>query len=249
MAEQVTTSQPAAPSGRYEFVSPAEADATYFVLAWFAITELAALGIFPLLSALNHAYEREPAYFGQFFENGFRHFKDEQRHANLWCRALLDFSKTYPEVISRKRLPQRYLKIMLNSVAKPHSVLNFGIDCLAFEVVMQALYDVAAPRLSYPPLRPIFDTISRDEVAHTDFDNNYVAVLTSTASRYQKVLVGIRYWRNTAGVLLTIGPLLDAIDRVQAMPRHDFYQRLAFYQRQARVPAPFFGPKLIEHLR
>ena len=163
----------------YEFANSAEAEATYFVLAWFAITESAALGIFPLLSALNQAQATDPTYFPIFFQEGFQHFRDEQRHANLWCRALLDFTVTYPEVVKQMRLPQGYLKIMLKSIGQSHSVLNFGIDCLAFELVMQALYDVIAPRLHYPPFGPIFQTIARDETAHTAFDRHYVGNLTT----------------------------------------------------------------------
>ena len=60
----------------------------------------------------------------------------EQHHANLWCRALLDFVDTYPEVVERVRLPGWYLRIMLRSIGKPHDVLGFTVDCLAFEVVM-----------------------------------------------------------------------------------------------------------------
>lgn len=221
---------------RYMFANAAEAEATYFVLAWFAISESAALGIFPLLDALNRAHDNDPAYFALFFEDGFRHFKDEQRHANLWCRALLDFSQNYPEAVSRMRLPQMMLKVMLRSIGKPHSVLNFGIDCLAFELVMRALYDVVAPRLSYPPLAPIFRVIIADEINHTRFDYTYVKNLTAGLSKFKKFLVAVRFWRNTLGVIWTVGPLLDLLDRYQPLPRREFYQRLAEYQKQVGVP-------------
>lgn len=236
MTEQVTATNSVITAGRYEFANRAEARATYFVIAWFAITESAAVGIFPLLSALNEAHTHDPAYFGQFFEHGFQHFKDEQRHANLWCRALLDFTQTYPEVVKEMKLPQRYLKIMLGSIGKQHSVLQFGTDCLAFELVMQALYDVVAPRLPYPPLQPIFQVITRDEVNHAAFDHGYIENLTVNFSKIKRFRLGFRFWRNTLGVLLTVGPLLTQINAWRPLPRRDFYTRLIFYQRQTVLP-------------
>ncbi len=233
----------------YEFANSAEAEATYFVLAWFAVTESAALGIFPLLSALNQAHETDPTYFPTFFQEGFQHFRDEQRHANLWCRALLDFTVTYPDVIKQTRLPQGYLKIMLKSIGQPHSVLNFGIDCLAFELIMQALYDVIAPRLHYPPLVPIFETIVRDEIDHTAFDHHYVGNHTTKLSPFKKFRAGLRFWRNTLGVLITVGPLLDLLDLWQPLPRRAFYQRLAHYQRQAGIFGGDIGPNLLARLK
>ena len=233
----------------YEFANSAEADATYFVLAWFAITESAALGIFPLLSALNQAHETDPAYFPQFFQEGFQHFRDEQRHANMWCRALLDFTVIYPDVVKRTRLPQGCLELMLSRISQPHNVLNFGVDCLAFELVMQALYDVITPRLHYPPLVPIFQKIVRDEIDHTAFDRHYVGNLTIKLSVFKNFLVGLRFWRNTVGVLITVGPLLDWLDHWQPLPRRDFYQSLAHYQREAGIFGGDIGPNLLARMK
>lgn len=220
----------------YSFSSEAEADATFLVIAWFAVSESAALGIFPLLSALQVSQAGDTGYFSRFFEEGFQHFRDEQRHANLWCRALKDFTERYPRVVKRAKLPFWLLKIMLKSVGKPHSVLNFGIDCLAFETALRAFYEVAQPRLPYPPLQTIFQVIIRDEEAHTDFGINYIFGLEGPLSRRQRLGVAFRFWRQLAGVIITLRPLLTAIDRHQTLPFKDFMARLAFYASQTGIP-------------
>jgi hypothetical protein len=222
-------SQTTANSPPYIFSTPAEADLTYLVIAWFAITESASLGIFPLLSALETARRKEPSYFARFFKNAFQHFNDEQQHANLWCQALLDFTGQYPEVVRRVKLPRQFLKIMLKSIGKPHSVLNFAVDCLAFEVVMQALYDVMEPRLAYPPVRAILQVIIRDEIAHTGFGRGYLAELFELLSTRQRYLIAFRYWGNMLGVLITISPLLKALNRHQALSQAEFWNKVALY--------------------
>ena len=219
----------------YEFVSPAEADATYLVIAWFAITESASLGIFPLLAALETARKHDPASFGHFFETGFQHFTDEQHHANLWCRALLDFVEQYPQVVQRVQLPTQYLQIMLRSIGKPHDVLSFSVDCLAFEIVMQALYDVLQPRLDYPPLAPIWQVISSDERTHTDYGRQSLGRMTGPLTDWQRWRVAVRYWRNTLGVLITIKPMLEAVERHRPFLPGEFRRRLADYSRDSGV--------------
>lgn len=232
----------------YEFASPAEADATYLVIAWFAITESASIGIFPLLSALEISRKQDPGYFARFFEQGFQHFTDEQQHANMWCRALLDFTEKYPEVVRRVELPRQYLKIMLKSIGKPHSVLGFAVDCLAFEVVMQALYEVMQPRMAYPPVAHILKIISRDEVAHTDFGRDYLREVVGPLSTGQRVRVAFRYWRNTLGVLFTIEPMLKAISRYQPLPPGEFRRKLAHYARNTGIIGHQFVPDLLSRL-
>lgn len=216
----------------YHFASPYEEDATYLVIAWFAISESASLGIFPLLSALHISKENDPAYFARFFENGFQHFRDEQRHANMWCKALLEFTENHPEVVKRVELPESFLKIMLKSMGKPHSVLEFGVDCLAFEVVMQALYEVLEPRLHYPPLARILQVIIKDEVAHTEFDRGYLPELLTPLSGRLKLRMIFRYWRNLLGVLITVRPMLKALQQHKALNKAEFRTRVAFYARQ-----------------
>lgn len=230
-----TVAKPALETG-YEFATQAEADATYLVIAWFAITESASLGIFPLLSALETARQHDPAYFGRFFEQSFQHFTDEQHHANLWCRALLDFTDRYPEVVRRVALPRQYMQIMLKSIGKPHSVLSFSVDCLAFEVVMQALYEVMQPRLTYPPVAKIMQIIMQDEVAHTSFGRtNLKTSLIRPQTRWQKLTVAFRYWRSTSGVLITIGPLLKALSKHRSLAPHEFQHKLALYSRDTGI--------------
>lgn len=219
----------------YQFASEAEADATYLVLAWFAVSESAALGIFPLLPALQMSQKHDPSFLKQFFEPGFKHFRDEQRHANLWCRALLDFSGRYPEVIRRVKLPSWLLKVMLRSVGKPHSIRNFAVDCLAFETVLRAFYEVAQPRLSYPPLQPIFATIIRDEEEHTAFGHDYIFKLAGSLSRLDRALIAFRYWRNLAGVVMTVQPMLAALDRHQPLSFDEFLARLVPYVKETGI--------------
>jgi hypothetical protein len=213
----------------YRFVTEAEADVTFLIIAWFAITESAALGIFPLLSALEIAKKERTEYFGEFFEPGFQHFRDEQQHANMWCRALLDFVKEYPEVVKRVELPHWLLGVTLKNIGKPHSVLDFGVDCLAFELAMRALYDVTAPRLEYPPLAPIFRRIIADEKLHTDFDEGYVKGQINQLAPFKRFLKTGRFWRNLTGVVITLRPLLYALDKHCPMPMNEFHQRLTYY--------------------
>lgn len=98
----------------FQFETEAEADATCLLITWFAIVESAALGVLPVLPALDIARERDDlGYLEAFFSHGLRHLKDEQMHANIWCKALLDFSRAYPDVIKRARLPGWLMKSML----------------------------------------------------------------------------------------------------------------------------------------
>ncbi len=219
----------------YRFETAAEADVTYLVIAWFAITESASLGIFPLLSALETTRRDDPGAFNRFFETGFQHFTDEQHHANLWCRALLDFVERYPEVVKRVELPGAYLRIMLKSIGKPHDMLGFSVDCMAFEVVMQALYEVLQSRLVYPPLAHIWQVISRDEVVHTEFGRYSVRWLSQPLSWRQKLGWSLHYWRNTLGVMLTIQPILKALDLYKPLPAGEFKARLAHYCRDTGI--------------
>ncbi len=219
----------------YQFASSAEADATYLVMAWFAITESASLGIFPLLAALETSRREDPTYFARFFEHGFQHFTDEQSHANMWCRALLDFTEKYPEVVQRVKLPQQFMKIMLKSIGKPHSVLGFTVDCLAFEVVMQALYGVMQPRLNYPPVKNIIQIISRDESTHTDFGRYHLHELFGDLSAHRKFMVAFRYWRNSLGVLFTIQPLLKQVGQHSPLLPGEFRRQLANYSRNTGI--------------
>ncbi len=217
------------PEAPYQFATEAEADVTFLIIAWFAITESAALGIFPLLSALEIAKKDRPEYFGEFFEPGFQHFRDEQQHANMWCRALLDFVRQYPEVVKRVELPRWLLGVTLKNVGKPHSVIDFGVDCLAFELAMRALYDVTAPRLQYPPLAPIFRRIIADEAVHTDFDEAYVKGQIDQLRPFKRAIKISRFWRNLTGVVITLRPLLYALDKHRRMPMREFHQRLNYY--------------------
>ncbi len=220
----------------YQFASQIEAEVSYQVLAWFAVTESAAIGIFPLLSALEIARKENPEFFGEFFGPGFRHFRDEQQHANLWCRALLDFVENYPEVVKRVKVPDWRIKIMLGSIGKQHSVVDFGIDCLAFELIMQAFYDVAHPRLNYPAFAPIFQRVTRDEAEHTAYDQGYFANLMKNLPRHQRMLKIARFWRNLAGVLITMKPIFEAINRLQPLPASEFSERLTHYLSQTDLP-------------
>jgi hypothetical protein len=241
-------SQPLNSQSGYVFSNEAEAAATYLVIAWFAISESAALGIFPILSALETSHKTDPAYLGRFFEHGFQHFRDEQRHSNLWCRALRDFCCYYPEVIRKVELPGWLLQVMLKSVGKPHSVQDFAVDCWAFETVLRAFYDVALPRLKYPPLQPIFQTIMRDEQAHTAFGQDYLFTLNGPLSRRQRTQILLRFWRNLAGVVITIQPLLAALDRYQPLSRQEFSERLSFYAAETNLPGSRKLPALITRL-
>ncbi len=219
----------------YQFASPAEADATYLVIAWFAITESASLGIFPLLAALETSRRADPTYFARFFKHGFTHFTDEQHHANLWCRALLDFTELYPEVVRRVELPSQYMRIMLKSIGKPHNVLEFSVDCLAFEVVMQTLYDALQPRLSYPPVVSILQVITQDEKIHTAFGRDYLSDLFGPLSRRQQIAIAFRYWRNMLGVLITIQPLLKSTALHRPFLAGEFRRKLAAYSRDTGI--------------
>jgi len=233
----------------YSFASKAEADATYLVIAWFAITESAALGIFPIHAALGMGHSQGAAYITRFFEQSFRHFRDEQRHANLWCQALLEFAGRYPEVIKRVKLPDWLLGVMLKSVGKPHNVRQFAVDCLAFETVMRAFYDVAHCRLNYPPLQPIFQVIMRDEQKHTDFGQSYIFELEGPLLRRERAGVAFRYWRNLAGVLITIQPLLKALDKHKTLPYQEFSAQVAGYVQETGIAGSHkLVPGLLKHL-
>ncbi len=237
------------PDQPYQFSSQAEADATYLVIAWFAITEAASLGIFPLLPALETTRrEADPTFFARFFEHGFQHFTDEQNHANLWCRTLMDFTQRYPEVVQRVSLPQRYLKIMLKSIGKPHDVQGFAIDCLAFEVVMQALYEMLAARLVYPPVLHVLEVISRDERDHTLFGRHYLSDLFVPSRGWRRWTLGFRYWRNTLGVTLTVEPMLKAVNRHQPIPAGEFRRKLAHYARNTGLAGQNLVPNLLLRL-
>lgn len=220
----------------YQFASETEADVSYQLISWFAVTESAAIGIFPLLSALEIARKERPEFFGEFFGSGFRHFRDEQQHANLWCHALLQFVEHYPEVVKRVKITDWRIKIMLGSIGKQHSVVDFGIDCLAFELIMQAFYDVAQPRLHYPAFAPIFQRITRDEVEHTAYDQGYFANLLKNMSRRQRMFKIARFWRNLTGVLITMKPVFEAINRLQPLPAAEFSERLTYYLSQTDLP-------------
>ncbi len=220
----------------YNFTSEAEAEATYLIIAWFAVTESAALGIFPILPALHQSRTQEVTFLARFFEHGLEHFHDEQRHANLWCKALLDFSQRYPQIVQRVKLPDWQLKIMLGSIGKPHSLKNFAIDCLAFETALRAFYEVARPRLNYPPLLPILRIITKDEEQHTNFGRGYVFELTGPLSRRERTMVAFRYWRNLTGVIITLRPLLNALSRHQFLPPEEFTAHLAQYARTSEMP-------------
>jgi hypothetical protein len=233
----------------YNFSSSAEQDATYFVTAWFAVTESASLGIFPLLPALETS-ATDPAYFSRFFERGFIHFKDEQRHANLWCKALHDFTKRYPDSVRRVKLPRTYMRIMLRSIGKPHDVAGFVTDCLAFEVVMQALYDVLTPRLDYPPVRRILEIISRDEEAHTDFGRHHFANLLQPFSAMRRARLAFRFWRNLLGVCITISPMLKAVGKHHPFAPGEFYARLSHYARESEIAGSrTLAPKILAKLK
>lgn len=221
----------------FAFESEAEADATCLLITWFAIVESAALGVLPVLPALDLARERDDlGYLESFFAHGIRHLKDEQMHANLWCKALLDFSRAYPDVVKRARLPGWLMKMMLRKVAVPHGVLEFAVDCLAFEVVMSAFYKVAAPRLSYPPLEPVFRRLASDEEAHTAYDLAYLEGFFARSSRSAHLRATARYWWHTAGVLATVVPLLRALDRHKPLPRGSFRKALAAHIQESGMP-------------
>ncbi len=219
----------------YIFSNPVEADVTYLIIAWFAVTESAALGIFPILPALQLGRSEGVPALHQFFKEGMQHFRDEQRHANMWCRALQDFAERYPEVVSRVAMPEWLLKIMLKSIGKPHNLRNFAIDCLAFETVMRAFYDVAYPRLHYPPILPIFRTIMKDEQDHTNFGHNYIFKDNQKLSRRESWGIAFRYWRNVAGVLITVQPLIKALNRLEFLPYRQFSAPLALYIKETGI--------------
>ena len=234
----------------YVFASPAEADITYLIIAWFAVTESAALGIFPIHATIQTARTRGAGYIASFFEHGLEHFRDEQAHSNMWCRALLDFSRHYPDVVERVQLPGWQTRIMLSQIGKPHSVLDFSIDCLAFEVVMRALYDVTAPRLDYPPIKPIFARITADEANHTEFDRAYITGLLGELRGLARLRVGWRFWRNTGGVLITVQPLLAALHRYKPLARGEFAHAFARYVAEADIPGgETLAPRLIARFR
>ncbi|WP_437605175.1 hypothetical protein WMF20_28865 [Sorangium sp. So ce834] len=221
----------------FGFESDAEADATCLLITWFAVVESAALGVLPVLPALDLARERgDLRYLDSFFAHGLKHLRDEQAHANLWCEALLDFTRAYPDVVERARLPGWLMKSMLRRVAVPHDVLEFAVDCLAFEVVMSAFYEIAAPRLSYPPLGPVFRRLAIDERAHTAYDRAYLEGYLSRSSLPAHLRAISRYWWHTAGVLATVVPLLRALDRHRPLPRGAFRRRLAAHIQGSGMP-------------
>jgi hypothetical protein len=107
--------------GSYAFATEAEADATCLVITWFAIVESTACGLLPVLPALEIARARDDlGYLDRFLQHGLRHFRDEQTHADLWCEALADFSRRFPEVVKRARLPRWLMDMMLRRVGVPH---------------------------------------------------------------------------------------------------------------------------------
>lgn len=221
----------------FTFATEAEADATCLLITWFAVVESAALGVLPVLPALDLALARgDLGYLEAFFAHGLRHLKDEQAHANLWCKALLDFTRAYPEVVARARLPGWLMKSMLRRVAVPHDVLEFAVDCLAFEVVMSAFYEIAAPRLSYPPLEPVFRRLAVDEEAHTAYDRAYLDGFFARSRLPSYVRATARYWWHTAGVLATVVPLLRALDRHRRLPRGAFRRALVAHLHDAGMP-------------
>jgi hypothetical protein len=216
----------------YKFESNAEADATFLVIAYFAVTESASLGIFPLLSVLEISRKQGTPAMLRFFEHGIQHFTDEQHHATLWCGILQDFARQYPEVVERVNLPNALMKVMLKSIGKPHTVTTFTLDCLAFETVMKAFYDVAYPRLSYPPLAPMFRLIMADEVAHTGNGETYLHQTLKRNRGWQYTRLIIRFWRNIAGVLITLLPLLDKLNRLQPGIKPEFKEALISHVQQ-----------------
>lgn len=232
----------------YNFSNQAELEATYFVIAWFAVTESASLGIFPIMAALETTAEKDATYFNRFFEHGFQHFTDEQAHANMWCRALQDFVEKYPEVVKQVSLPRWYMNIMLKSIGKPHDVAGFVIDCLAFEVVMQALYEVMSPRLNYPPVRQIVETILRDESAHTDFGRHHITTLVKPRG-WQRFKLSFRFWRNMLGVYVTIRPLLKMLDKYRPLAKGEFVDPLSKYAEDTSLHGQFLLPALIKIMK
>lgn len=230
----------------YRFESAAEAEATFLVIAYFAITESASLGIFPLLSVLKTARQEGSTSLLRFFEHGIRHFSDEQHHANLWCAILQDFVQQYPEVVERVKLPEALMKVMLKSIGKPHTITTFTLDCLAFEIVMQAFYDVALPRLSYPPLAPMFRLIIADEVAHTDNGEDYLHELMAKSPVWKRASLVVRFWKNIFGVIITLLALLNALNRLQPGIKTDFKRALINYLQKVNLPGcQKFMPDLI----
>jgi hypothetical protein len=230
----------------YRFGSKEEADATYLVIAYFTVTEAASLGIFPLLSVLNTSRKQGTATMLRFFEHGIQHFTDEQHHANLWCGILQDFARHYPDVVERVSLPEALLKVMLKSIGKPHTVTTFTLDCLAFETVMKAFYDVAYHRLSYPPLAPMFRLIMADEVAHTANGEQYLHETIHQHGSWRRGWLVFRFWRNLAGVVVTLLPLLNALNRLQPGIKREFKQTLIAHVQKVDFPGcKELAPKII----